>query len=64
MLSAAPYHCRGRVPSPPGGLGWRNSPFCWRLAYLVLLFHPISLVLPKETGWSPKEKRFWVVAPP
>ena len=24
---------------------------------LVLRFHPISLVLPKETGWSPKEKR-------
>src|SRR5699024_11539133 len=23
---------------------------------LVCLFHPISLVLPKETGWSPKEK--------
>ena len=31
---------------------------------LCCLFHPISLVLPKETGWSPKEKRFWVVAPP
>ena len=25
----------------------------------MLLIHPISLVLPKETGWSPKEKRFW-----
>ena len=25
--------------------------------YVVLLIHPISLVLPKETGWSPKEKR-------
>ena len=24
---------------------------------LVLRFHPVSLVLPKETGWSPKEKR-------
>ena len=24
---------------------------------LSCLFHPISLVLPKETGWSPKEKR-------
>ena len=23
------------------------------------MFHPISLVLPKETGWSPKEKRLW-----
>ena len=32
--------------------------------YVVLLIHPISLVLPKETGWSPKEKRLWVVAPP
>ena len=27
--------------------------------YLVLQIHPISLVLPKETGWSPKEKRLW-----
>ena len=26
---------------------------------LVLPIHPISLVLPKETGWSPKEKRLW-----
>ena len=24
---------------------------------LCCMFHPISLVLPKETGWSPKEKR-------
>ena len=24
---------------------------------LCCQFHPISLVLPKETGWSPKEKR-------
>ena len=24
---------------------------------LCCLIHPISLVLPKETGWSPKEKR-------
>ena len=23
-------------------------------------FHPISLLLRKETGWSPKETRFWV----
>ena len=22
-------------------------------------FHPISLLLRKETGWSPKETRFW-----
>ena len=26
---------------------------------LCCCFHPISLVLPKETGWSPKEKRLW-----
>ena len=25
----------------------------------MLPIHPISLVLPKETGWSPKERRFW-----
>ena len=37
--------------------------FCVTLRWCCL-FHPISLVLPKETGWSPKEKRFWVVAPP
>ena len=29
---------------------------CWTLRWCCL-FHPISLVLPKETGWSPKEKR-------
>ncbi len=32
--------------------------FCVTLRWCCL-FHPISLVLPKETGWSPKEKRFW-----
>ena len=32
--------------------------FCWTLGWCCL-FHPISLVLPKETGWSPKEKRLW-----
>ena len=38
----------------------RNSPFCcWLALRLRCLFHPISLVLPKETGWSPKEKRLW-----
>ena len=29
---------------------------CWTLRWCCL-FHPISLVLPKETGWSPKERR-------
>ena len=32
--------------------------FCVTLRWCCL-FHPISLVLPKETGWSPKEKRLW-----
>ena len=27
-------------------------------------FHPISLLLRKETGWSPKETRFWRWAEP
>ena len=54
------------MPGP--GAGFRRRPgvgFGWaELAVLLLvvftlccLFHPISLVLPKETGWSPKEKR-------
>ena len=42
----------------PARGGWRNSPFCWRLSLRwCCLFHPISLVMPKETGWSPKERR-------
>ncbi len=41
-------------------MGWRNSPFCPALSLRwCCQFHPISLVLPKETGWSPKEKRLW-----
>ena len=32
--------------------------FCVTLRWCCQ-FHPISLVLPKETGWSPKEKRLW-----
>ena len=31
---------------------WVVTPYC--------RFHPISLLLRKETGWSPKETRFWV----
>ena len=30
---------------------------CCSVLRWCCLFHPISLVLPKETGWSPKEKR-------
>ena len=33
-------------------LGRIPSPYCQ--------FHPISLLLRKETGWSPKETRLWV----
>ena len=56
-----------RVPSGGGGwgLGWEELAVLSCVVFtLCCLFHPISLVLPKETGWSPKEKRFWVVAPP
>ena len=43
---------------PGVGGRWRNSPFCcWLSLRLRCQFHPISLVLPKETGWSPKERR-------
>ena len=45
--------------------GWEELAVLLAVIFrLCCLFHPISLVLPKETGWSPKEKRFWVVAPP
>ena len=56
----------GGVPAPPGGGFWLGGTRRFVLLDFILccLFHPISLVLPKETGWSPKEKRFWVVAPP
>ena len=37
--------------------GTRRFAVCWTLRWCCQ-FHPISLVLPKETGWSPKEKRF------
>ena len=54
--------------APPVGAGFHPRPdvgfqelavlSCWTLR-LCCRIHPISLVLPKETGWSPKEKRFW-----
>ena len=39
-------------------MGWEELAVlsCVSLRWCCL-FHPISLVLPKETGWSPKEKR-------
>ena len=52
--------CRGGVPSPPGFLGLEELAVLLLVVFtLCCLFHPISLVLPKETGWSPKEKRLW-----
>ena len=40
------------------GLGWAELAVLLLVVFtLCCLFHPISLVLPKETGWSPKEKR-------
>ena len=45
----------------PGGGFWLGGTRRFVLLdfRLCCLFHPISLVLPKETGWSPKEKRLW-----
>ena len=56
MLSAAPYLCRGRVPSPPGGLGWRNSPFCWRLALPCAAVPPHFFGLAQRNGVEPQRK--------
>ena len=49
-----------------GGLGaclWLSTcaPFSWvDVSSPCCQFHPISLLLRKETGWSPKETRLWV----
>ena len=43
---------------PGVGFGWAELAVLLLVVFtLCCLFHPISLVLPKETGWSPKEKR-------
>ena len=50
--------CGGGVTSPPGFLGLEElAVLLLRFFTLCCCFHPISLVLPKETGWSPKERR-------
>ena len=41
---------------PARGVGGTRR-FVGGCLYVVLRIHPISLVLPKETGWSPKERR-------
>ena len=53
--------------SPDLGGGWclsgdcTGAPFCWvEVSSTYCPFHPISLLLRKETGWSPKETRLWV----
>ena len=56
MLSAAPYLCRGGVPPPPGGLGWRNSPFCWRLALPCAAVPPHFFGLAQRNGVEPQRK--------
>ncbi len=46
-----------------GGCLWdcTCAPFSWAVCCgPYCRFHPISLLLRKETGWSPKETRFWV----
>ena len=40
------------VTCAPFSWVWVVTPYC--------PFHPISLLLRKETGWSPKETRLWV----
>ena len=38
-----------------------GAPFSWvEVSSPYCPFHPISLLLRKETGWSPKETRLWV----
>ncbi len=50
----------GFHPRPGVGFGWAELAVLLLVVFtLCCLFHPISLVLPKETGWSPKERRFW-----
>ena len=49
----------GFHPRPGLGLGWAELAVLLLVVFtLCCMFHPISLVLPKETGWSPKERRF------
>ena len=51
----------GGVPAPPGGWGALEELAVLLLVVFTLccLFHPISLVLPKETGVAPQRKTLW-----
>ena len=50
--SSSPDLGEGAGTCAPFSWVWVVTPYC--------PFHPISLLLRKETGWSPKETRFWV----
>ena len=48
----------GFHPRPGVGFGWAELAVLMLVVFtLCCRFHPISLVLPKETGWSPNERR-------
>jgi len=56
--SSDPLVGAGFHPRPGVGFGWAELAVLLLVVFtLCCCFHPISLVLPKETGWSPKEKR-------
>ncbi len=51
----------GRFSPDFGERAGTCAPFSWEVVCGPNCpFHPISLLLRKETGWSPKETRFWV----
>ena len=52
-----------RTPSPTKRLrGTADATTTTRQQAAADPFHPISLLLPKETGWSPKGKALWCVS--
>ena len=59
-----PTYRRTRTKQRQGGTSFALctcAPFYWVVVSPPCCpFHPISLLLRKETGWSPKETRFWV----
>ena len=58
-----PAHVQSAMTRPPCPSLCTCAPLPWAKAAVPYCpFHPISLLLRKETGWSPKETRFW--APP
>ena len=58
FLSVCPTVGAGFQRRPGVGFGWAELADLLLVVFtLCCQFHPISLVLPKETGWSPKERR-------